>query len=132
MEKLKFSKSKGRNSFKNWLSRTKPKLDFWNILMNLHTKHQINIWNPLEIRYGKLFFSKFKGRNSLKKQWSGTKLKLDLWLIKIELHTKIRFKMCKGLEQKSIENYFTHWHTDRRTDGLTDRVQTYSFLRLRR
>ena len=52
---LKFTMSKAHNFAKNQWSVTKFKLDLQVMVIDLHAKDQVNIYKPLEKKYGKLF-----------------------------------------------------------------------------
>ena len=76
------SKSKGCKFPKNQPTGTKLILDLSLIMLDSHTKNQINVSKHFEKKSGKTVISannsKSKGRNFHKNQPTGTKLELDL------------------------------------------------------
>ena len=88
------------------------------MVVDLHTKSQVNIYKRLEKCPKNCLIAKMsKAHNFAKNRWSVMKLKPDLQVMVIDLHAKIQVNICKDLGKKSRKLIL---RTDRH-DGWTDR-----------
>ena len=125
-----FSKSKGHNSVKNQWIKTKLELDLYLGMAKQYTKTQMNIWKHEEKKCGKLRICDIFLSPRAITPWkiNGSKPNSNLICILVWQSNTPNIKwISESTKKKSAENWFFAL-----TDGQTDRVQTYSPLRLRR